>query len=75
MDKHEDFAMQFMPADGGVIDKIARLVALCRINYGDGNKPKPNDHCYLTTDLFGNLVWEETDDHLRERVKAKVGGV
>jgi hypothetical protein len=71
MNKYEDFAMQFLPEDGSPIDKLARLVALRRINYGDGNLPKPNDHCYLTVDFFGNPVWEETDEHLRARVEAR----
>ena len=72
MNKYEELAMQVMSADGGGLDQITHLSAISRINYGDGNLPKPNDYCYLTVDVFGNPIWEENDDHLRARINAMV---
>lgn len=60
-------------ADGSHLDRMTSLPVQIRKVYGDGNKPKPNGHCKAHVNLFGELVWEETDEHFRNRLKGDGG--
>lgn len=47
-------------------DSNNSIDGLHRINYGDDEKIKPNDHCYWNKDRG---IWEEGDEHFKNRIK------
>ena len=52
-----------------VLDKICNVDAISRETYGYDVNTKPNNHCYWN-DYFCH--WEENDEHLRNRIKARL---
>lgn len=49
---------------------ISEITPIDREHYGENEGITPNDHCYWDGNrLSHNYGWNETDDHLRERIK------
>ena len=54
---------------------ISNIPAFSRETYGQDADNKPNDHCVwgrLLPTACSPMGWVETDDHLRQRVKADI---
>ena len=58
-----------------ILDTISKTLPIIRETYGSDVNNKPNDHCnWVDVGYSRNIfVWEENDEHFRNRIKSLQG--